>query len=185
MNPSIIANVTTQDINGQITKKLMMIGTVAQIRVVLQKDMKSLYEKNAMSKNKLMKWSINMKKFLTTIMLIILCGSAVAGDLPFVGKREFNFDDGNANNLIIHIQKTGKTTIYYSYMPTNGFGSMDRKIKHCYKGSYNQIMRCNGEYYKFSEIQAFRTNKNGRVLKNCYYPTGIQGALCAVELYKL
>ena len=112
MNPSIIANVTTQDINGQIAKKLMMIGTVAQIRVVLQKDMKSLYEKNAMSKNKLMKWSINMKKFLTTIMLIILCGSAVAGDLPFVGKREFNFDDGNANNLIIHIQKTGKTTIY-------------------------------------------------------------------------
>ena len=59
MNPSIIANVTTQDINGQIAKKLMMIGTVAQIRVVLQKDMKSLYEKNAMSKNKLMKWSGN------------------------------------------------------------------------------------------------------------------------------
>lgn len=121
-----------------------------------------------------------MKKLAVCFLAILTCQSALAaGNLPFVGKKDFNFYRGNGTEQSIIINKTGNVTMRW-----HGKSSSLTT----YRGKYKTVMcDVDGECYKIiGSNKIAKTNRQGVILsgqdENCGIPDEL--AKCITRLYK-
>lgn len=122
-----------------------------------------------------------MKKLAVCFLAILTCQSALAaGNLPFVGKKYFNFAGGSGTEQSIVINKTGNVTMRFHGTTATGI---------TYRGKYQTVMcDVDGECYKIiGSNKIAKTNRRGVILsvqdENCIieFP---ESAKCITELYK-
>ncbi|UXZ04026.1 hypothetical protein [Moraxella nasicaprae] len=119
-----------------------------------------------------------MKKLAVCFLAILTCQSALAaGNLPFVGEKDFNFYRGNGTAQSIIINKTGNVT-----MRLHGKISITT-----YRGKYKAVM-CDGEscYKIIGSNKIAKTNRKGVILsgqdENCGIPFEPLPAKCITDL---
>lgn len=117
-----------------------------------------------------------MKKLAVCFLAILTCQSALAaGNLPFVGKKYFNFAGGNGTEQSIAINKTGNVTMRWHGKITIT----------TYRGKYKAVM-CDGEscYKIIGSNKIAKTNRQGVILsgqdEKCLIPS--EPAKCITDL---
>ena len=95
-----------------------------------------------------------------------------APELPFIGKRNFNFMGGSGTNLIIQIRKDGATLVRFC-------GVSSCSIE--YKGQYKASIPASDGYYKFTANKVYWFKRNGEMMRGC---SGDEYEPCIADLYK-
>lgn len=115
------------------------------------------------------------QKSIIGIALIVSSVSTLAApELPFVGKREFNFGNGNATVETIKISKTGSFVMRSCGMPLTCTVSLKGQYKALIPDGY-------GGYYKFTANKVYLLNRNGEIKRDCL---NNDSGLCVADLFK-
>lgn len=119
-----------------------------------------------------------MKKLAVCFLAILTCQSALAaGNLPFVGEKDFNFYGGNGTEQSIVINKTGNVTMRLHGTTSTGI---------TYRGKYKAVM-CDGEscYKIIGSNKIAKTNRRGVILSGRDENCGIASApaKCITKLH--
>lgn len=101
-----------------------------------------------------------MKKIIIGIVLAMNAASAIAEpQLPFIGKRFYNFMGGSGTLESVQIKPNGQTIIMM--YGTVSSGSI-------YKGAYKTLIPMgDGLYYRFTKSNVSQVDGNGKVEFGC------------------
>ena len=113
------------------------------------------------------------QKSIVGIALILISASTLAApELPFIGKRTFNFMGGSGTGQLVQISKTGATVI-------KSCGKFSCSTD--YKGQYKASIPTSDGYYKFTANKVYLLNRNGEVKRDC---SSNDSGLCVADLFK-
>ena len=113
------------------------------------------------------------QKSIIGIALILSSASVMAApELPFIGKRTFNFMGGSGTAQLVQISKTGSTVI-------KSCGKFSCSTD--YKGHYKASIPTSDGYYKFTATKVYWFKRNGEMMRGC---SGEEREPCIADLYK-